>query len=223
MEPDAAQSGKPAAAVFCDPADVHTVACYELDGNVDDASHDQLVTMRTANAVFAPGHLGMALVVGPGTEVDVGDSQALDLATLTLDAWINPTALPIGGGRAFIVDVDNQYGLYLESSGAVACPLINGPSVSSGGPGGIKVAPGAWVHVACTFDGASATVYVGGVAAETRGGRGPLATNGNGMAIGANYPDHSERLTGLIDQLRLRNVARTASEVCADSGRLDCP
>jgi hypothetical protein len=42
------------------------------------------------------------------------------------------------------------------------------------------------------------------------------------MAIAANQPMGAE-LVGLIDQLRLMSVARSAAEICGDAGRTSCP
>jgi len=36
-------------------------------------------------------------------------------------------------------------------------------------------------------------------------------------------PTGNDRLIGLIDQVRLMDVARTAEQVCADAGRPSCP
>jgi hypothetical protein len=42
------------------------------------------------------------------------------------------------------------------------------------------------------------------------------------MSIGANNPPGTDRLIGLIDQVRLMDRARTAAEICADAGKTAC-
>jgi len=65
------------------------------------------------------------------------------------------------------------------------------------------------------------------MASTTAAGGDTLATNGTtGMSIAADnnstVPDR-HRLIGLIDEVRLMNVARTPAQICADAGRSSCP
>src|ERR1700759_2208714 len=51
----------------------------------------------------------------------------------------------------------------------------------------------------------------------------PSKAGTTGMSIAADNPSGNDRLGGLIDQLRLINVARTAAQICADAGNPSCP
>jgi hypothetical protein len=214
-----AGGGDAAATGFCDPADLRVIVCYEFEGSTNDGSSHHL-DAATTSVSFAPGKVRQAIQLGTTSAVEVNDSAAFDVATMTLEAWIDPAQLPLST-RAYIADISDQYSLYVDPTGAVSCSLVGGPSVATAG-GAIKITQ--WTHVACTYDGTMKTaIYIDGSVAATKAGSGTLSTSGTGMAIGAKSPNHSDRLIGLIDQLRLMNVVRSAAEICADAGETSCP
>jgi hypothetical protein len=43
------------------------------------------------------------------------------------------------------------------------------------------------------------------------------------MSIAADNPSNGNRLIGQIDQLRLMDMARTATQICGDAGKSSCP
>jgi hypothetical protein len=209
-------------AVFCDPTDLHTVACYELDGSATDGSANHLDA--TANNVsFVLSQFGMAMQLASNSQVSVGDSRLFDITELTIEAWIRPSQLPQTASRAGILDVEGQYGFFLYPGTLLTCILV-------GGPGSVStpltaVAVNRWTHVACTYDRNNSTIYVDGIPIVQASSSGVLATNGTtGMSIGANNPPGTgDRLIGQIDQVRLMDRARSAAEICADAGKTHCP
>jgi hypothetical protein len=208
-------------APFCDPGDPHLVACYELDGDTRDASSHQLDATMT-NVSFRDGKVGKAMQCGAKSAADVPDSPVFDVIALTIEAWIRPARFPVLGARAGIVDMDQQFGVFLHTGGLVTCSVA-----------GILVVPtmitpvplDRWTHVACTYDGATAVVYLDGAAVGTLRGGGLVGAEGtSGISIAAdNPPGSGSHLIGLIDQVRLMDVARTAAEICSDADRSSCP
>jgi hypothetical protein len=216
--PDAA--GDAALPAFCDPTDSHLMACYEFEGGGHDGSSHHLDAVTTGVA-FPDGQVGKALQLMASGDASAADSAVFDVTNLTIEAWIRPAQLPVGG-RAGIIDVDGQYGFFVYPGPQLSCILINGPTVNASP---VAIAVDHWSHVACTYDGAKSMIYVDGTMRGMAAGGGTLATNGNtGMTIAANNPPRTgDRLSGLIDQVRLLNVARTAAEICADAGKTGCP
>jgi hypothetical protein len=114
-----------------------------------------------------------------------------------------------------IFDNNGQYGFFLQPAG-VSCSMTIGVATT--------IAPvlGEWTHVACSYDGATATLYVDGYVAATAMGTGPLgAGNADGSAIGGNSPT-GDTLVGKLDQMRVWNVARTPTQICAAAGHPIC-
>lgn len=208
---------------FCDPADPNVIACYEFEGDTKDGSAHHFDATAT-NVSFAAGKVGMAMLSGATSAADVADSPELDVTKLTIEAWIKPSRLPSNGNKFIIMDVDRQYGLQLRSDGGLTCVQVGGLTITT--PVGLITA-GQWTHIACTYDGNASALYVNGVVAASASGSGTLGTAGNtGMSLAAdNNPTGPGRASfiGLIDNLRLMNVARTAVEICADAGKSTCP
>src|ERR1043166_9493220 len=78
---------------FCDPGDVHTIACYDLDGSAADGSRNHL-DATASNVQFVPGQVGMAMQLAGNSQVSVPDSRSFDITELTIEAWINPSQYP---------------------------------------------------------------------------------------------------------------------------------
>ena len=225
--PDAAIDGFPGfpAPSICDTADPNVIACYRFDSDTKDSSTNHLDATMT-NVSFPAGQVGQAMLFGATSAADVNDSPLFDVTALTIEAWIKPMQLPSSGNKAFILDVDRQYSLFLEFDGSLTCTLVSGTALP---PTTAHLTMGQWTHVACTYDGATAAIYVNGVASatatDTSGGT--LGRFGNtGMSIAAdNNPTGPDRswLIGSVDELRLMKIARTAAQICNDAGKSSCP
>ena len=201
---------------FCDPNNANLIACYQFEGSTQDSSGHNLNATMTG-VTFVPGRAGagMAALLGPASAADVADSSLLDVAALTVEAWINPTQIPLAGERAGIVDCEGQFGFFLHETGRLQCTIINGPSMQVPE----NIATGVWTHVACTYDGTTTTIYANGAALASASGGTAMATNGvTGISIGANNPPGTgSRLVGLIDEVRMLDVARSTTEICFDA------
>lgn len=209
----------PSMPAFCDPTDPHLMVCYEFEGDGHDGSSHHLDADAT-HVSFPDGQVGKAMQFAADSTANVPDSAVFDVANLTIEAWIRPAQLP-SSGRAGIADMEGQYGFFLFSGPQLSCILINGPTVNAAP---ISIAVDHWSHVACTYNGTTSVIYVDGVVRGQASGSGVLATGGNsGLSIAANNPSGtSDRLIGLIDQLRMMNIARSAAEICADAGKSSC-
>ena len=212
--PDSAIDGPPPAP-FCDPADATLVGCWAFEGNTNDAS-GRANNATAQNTIFTTGKVGMAITLGANSLIAVPDTASLSPPTATIEAWVNPTMLPAGGARMGIFDNNGSYGLFLTAAG-VSCTM----SVTSTAP---PIAINTWTHVACTFDGTTTRIYVDGAPAGTPAGGGSAlgAGGAEGSTIGSNSPS-GEALIGSLDQVRVWNVARTESQVCAAAGAPLCP
>jgi len=207
-----------AASTFCNPID-GLVACYEFEGNTNDATTNHLDALAT-NVVFVAGQVGNAILLASNSAVNVAASSKFDVAQLTIEAWVNPTMLPAATRASVVLAVNGQYALWINDNGTLSCDLHGATRVTTA-PTAV-VATMAWNHVACTYDGAIGHIYINGGLAGSHNGNGDLTMNAPAMAIGSNSPSGSP-LIGMIDQLRLMSVARGGPEICSDAGQTSCP
>ncbi len=158
---------------------------------------------------------------GDGDYVEVADDDSLDITTaITIEAWINPTTL---GGWKYIVS---------KRSGTVANYgfRLNGQTVEfyyRGSTGwqvwestSNVVSTGSWQHVAVSFtfgSGSSVALYVDGVPVSgswTYGNGTESATaDTNPVRIGALYPGYLLEFDGLIDEVRIWDVALSEDDI----------
>jgi hypothetical protein len=158
---------------------------------------------------YAAGRNGMAAVftsASPSVIVVPADAR-WNVAAFTIEAWVRPTAYPVGA-RGGILDCGDRAGLFLESDMALHCHATS-LSVAS------DVVPLAtWTHVACVFDTTTGliSVYQNGV--FLRSGAIGALVNADTSDIGSDAPSGAvDFLDGRIDELRVWSVARTASQI----------
>jgi hypothetical protein len=166
------------------------------------------------------GRFGNALSFnGSNAWVTVADANALDLTTaMTLEAWVNPSAL--NGWRCVLMKERSggvAYSLYGNDNAPNPAVTVNvgGGAIDQSASGTAALGVGVWTHLAATYDGATLRLYVNGVQAGTRALTGPMSVSASPFRIGGNAP-WGEYFQGLIDEVRIYNVARTATEIQAD-------
>jgi hypothetical protein len=209
------QMDAPAQAAFCNAANDQLVACYRFENSLDDDSsyHHN----GTATVTYGTGKAGMALIVGTVNGVDIADSATFDVAELTIEAWIAPSVLPSGGARAGVLDYDGQYGLFVQANGDLTCTA--GTTVTAQA----QVQPNQWTHVACTHANNMISIYANGTLI-TSAAASPIPTGStSGITLGGNNPANGgSPLNGMLDQLRLYGVGRSAQQICMDAGKTSC-
>ena len=74
-----------------------------------------------------------------------------------------------------------------------------------------------WYHVAGTYDGTTQKIYVNGVLINSASYSGTmLALSGKTVAIGVRANKHEGFWTGLIDELKIYNYARSQKQIVED-------
>lgn len=173
-------------------------------------------------SAWKPGRLGGALEFPAGRRpgVRVAPSPSLDGITtaLTIAAWVNR-----GDGANYNCvlsrqDGPNQLEHYNLCFYGDALHLYLRSATNRVWPEARSVPRRRWVHVAATYDGAMARVYVDGHEAGAAMVRGPLTFDANPVYVGTNkngpnYPD--EAFVGLLDEVMLFARALTAAEIAA--------
>jgi hypothetical protein len=202
-----AATGTDAGVPFCDAADPSLLLCLRFENEVrDESSHMLLPT--SAMLTYAPGVRGQGAVFTPPSDAIFFPNASLwNVASVTVEAWVRPHSLPGPGARTGVLDSDGRFGLFVYAPGTIDC-LVQ--TVHLVGP---VLATDQWAYVACTYDGATVTLYVGGKPHASA----PLPAAGSSegtTGIGQNSPS-GDPLDGEVDELRVFSVARTAAQIAA--------
>jgi hypothetical protein len=201
---------------FC-TIDPDLVGCYrfEVAGDAvqphDDSSYAN--SGSASNGTYPAGTSGTSMAFDATSATLIPDSASLDVAQITLEVWVLLDSLPdpSGSGRVAVLDNNGQYGMFIASTGAVRCSIGTSTDI------GLVIPVGVWTHVACTYDGATVTLYQDGVPGPTISTTIAIPTAGiDGLAFGQNLPS-GDNLDGAIDDLRIWRVPRTAGQIAADA------
>jgi hypothetical protein len=185
--------------------------------NVLDSSGNDLTGVISGATRTTTARSGQALTFdGVNDWVTVNDAAALDVTTVTLEAWVRPTTL--SGWRTVIMkETANSlaYTLYAHDNAPRPAAYIN-----NGGPdldvlGTVALPVNAWTHLAMTYDGATMRLYMNGTLAATRSATGNILATADPLRIGGNAP-WGEYFAGQIDDVRIYNRALTEAEIQTD-------
>ena len=128
---------------------------------------------------------------------------------LTVEFWMKSATLP-EQWDALVVKGDNSWRLALSSTGTVGfagTPLFADIFSTT------VVTDGNWHHVAATYDGSIARLYVDGTQENSVSASGNLNNSSSAVSIGENLERTGRLYTGDLDELRIWNVSRTVGQI----------
>ena len=199
------------------PTDQDLVGCWRFEtGDPASEPHDDTSNRNdgtSSNVSFMaslPGH-GLAMSFSSGASSIVPDAAVLTPEQLTIELWVYPRSLPSLGGRSGLIDNNGNYGLFLAPDGTVRCSIGSSTAI------GLTLQTNRWTHVACTYDGNTITLFQDGAPGATLADQLGVPTDGTGgVGFGQNSPT-GDHLDGLLDDVRVWQVPRKQSELCADA------
>lgn len=80
-----------------------------------------------------------------------------------------------------------------------------------------------WVHFAGVYDGSTCKLFRNGVEVASVAAAASISTNANPLWIGGGETVATNRYAGVIDEIRLWNVARTGAQILANMNRVIDP
>ncbi|WP_158558057.1 LamG-like jellyroll fold domain-containing protein [Spongiactinospora gelatinilytica] len=176
-------------------------------------------TGQARDTAWTTGRHGRALAFNGSTSwVTVEDSPSLRLDTgMTLSAWVRPTTLtnwrPIIT-KELSTDEEASYALYASNgTGPSGWLQLNADVGTVDATSPLPV--GTWSHVAFTYDGATARLYVNGAQAAQASHSGSLQLDNGYLRIGGNDV-WSEYFHGDIDEVRIYDRAQNAESILTD-------
>src|SRR5262249_19103179 len=174
-------------------------------------------TGTVANTTWSSGKYGSALAFnGTTARVTIPDAASLHLTTaMTLEAWVNP-AVVTSAWRDVIYKGNDNY--FLEAtSDRSSTPggggIFGGTDVALSGAAAVPA--NTWTHLAVTYDGAQLQLYVNGAPVASVAQTGMIATSTNPLTVG-NDSVFGQAFQGLIDDVRVYNIALSAAQIQAD-------
>ena len=174
-------------------------------------------------AKYAAGQLPGKGLHFDGTDdhVVIQDADALDLSSsYTMECWIRPERFNFLAGIISKYNASPSNGYLLRLSGAFP---YNGLSFD-----GMETATGilqadTWYHVAAVKNGSSRKLYVNGTEYPLHGTPVTVGANTDKLTLGVDYLPSPRYFKGVIDEVRIWNVARTQAEIQANMSSTIAP
>ena len=152
-----------------------------------------------------------------GGYVVVDSTKKLELETLSIEAWVKVEE-STGKWQGMVCKqqagcTNRNYGIWVHVDKSVLHAQIgaNGACAFSI-DGASDITDNKWHHLAFTYDGKMGRVYVDGKL-ETEAPNAQTFQSGDPITIGVPNLDNANGLKGIIDEIRISNVARTEAEI----------
>ena len=184
-----------------------------------------LVDLAPATA-WMTGHAGGALAIGGAGFINVPASMSIDSIgdQLTIAGWAYLSATGTIDDYATIASredgttIDQHYHISINSRSEVPAMWLKTENLNMLLEGPTTVARQTWVHIAGTYDGTMARLYVNGQQVDTKPMTGRFAADTTPLILGANgngtgTSNVTERFPGRIDEIMLYKRALRAAEI----------
>ncbi|MFZ1987607.1 MAG: LamG-like jellyroll fold domain-containing protein [Minisyncoccia bacterium] len=177
-------------------------------------TYDALGNLRTSIETTSGGNSHSLNLDGWNNYAYHADSSAFDITgNITLEAWIKLDTLPSAGAETiiagkWIVPGGRSYklGYYNNSPFQLLFTTSGDCSSQTVGSVAYTLATSTWYHIAVSKSGSTATFYVNGSEVGTATVDATLCNSSSEFHVGL-------PLDGLLDDVRLWNVARTGTEI----------
>ena len=203
--------------------DKHTVAVWlfeegagkiakDASGNGHDgkfAGNPKWVKAKFGTGLELPGDAGGYVVVD--------STKKLELETLSIETWVKVEE-STGKWQGIVCKqqagcTNRNYGIWVHVDKSVLHAQIG----ANGGcafsiDGTTDITDNKWHHLAFTYDGKNGRVYVDGEL-ETEAPNAQTFQSNDPITIGVPNLDNANGLKGIIDEIRISNVARTEKEI----------
>jgi hypothetical protein len=158
---------------------------------------------------------------GSNDYVNCGNNAVVRItgSTITLEAWIYPTSFKANVWEGCVITKDGTgpdsgYMLRVGNSGQVNFNLGSGSWNEINSSTG-AVSLNTWHHIAGTYDGTTQRLYVDGTEVASSISSFSISNTSNSLYIGESPAFPSRVFPGRIEEVRIWNITRSASEINA--------
>ena len=203
--------------------DKHTVAVWLFEEGagktVKDASgngHDGKFA-GSPKWVKAKFGTGLELPGNASGYVVVDSTKKLELETLSIEAWVKVEE-STGKWQGIVCKqqagcTNRNYGIWVHVDKSVLHAQIGANGACAFNiDGKTDITDNKWHHLAFTYDGKNGRVYVDGEL-ETESPNAQTFQSSDPITIGVPNLDNANGLKGIIDEIRISNIARTKKEI----------
>jgi fibronectin type 3 domain-containing protein len=153
---------------------------------------------------------------GTNSLVTIPDSPSLHLSSgMTLEAWVNPSTVNANWRDVLYKANDNFYLEATSSNGSKPDGGLIAGGTYADAYGTSALATNTWSFLTETYDGSTLRLYVNGTQVASTTHTGAIATSTNPLQIGGDSL-YGQYFAGMIDEVRVYNVALTAAQIQSD-------
>jgi len=215
-----------------------TAALWHFDENLLSRVFDSTSNHNDGEingACWAGGRFSGGLRFDNLGNVEVPNSDSLDISgtQLTLEAWVYPMSFAAGDENDWADAIlakghDDQIGHYGLYIGGGTAPDGRDPQFKIRDNENNEVIlrlgenytmeANTWYYLAATYDGSYMRIYVNGNLEGEMAMSTPIGSNDGNLYLGMHphpEPKYEYRFDGIIDEVRISNVARTGEEILA--------
>jgi hypothetical protein len=147
----------------------------------------------------------------------VDSTKKLELETLSIEAWVKVKE-PTGKWQGILCKqeagcTDRNYGIWVQVDQKVLHAQIGANGTCAFNMNGTtEITDNVWHHLAFTFDGDMGRLYVDGELETEKPNTNSFQSNAP-ITIGVPNIDNKNGLLGIIEEIRISNIARTQNEI----------
>ena len=171
----------------------------------------------TVNAVNdAPIVVNQGLLFdGVDDVVVVNSSASLQVTTtVTMEAWVQRQGTPTG--TQILMNKEGEYEFGITSTGVIQWAFANTTPGWNWVSTGYTLPANQWTHIAISYDSGVVNTYFNGELVHSYNGSGSIGDQYpalNELTFGGRQNASTQRFEGLIDEVRVWNVARTGAQI----------
>ncbi|KPL14963.1 MAG: hypothetical protein AMS26_09000, partial [Bacteroides sp. SM23_62] len=160
---------------------------------------------------------------GDDDYVNISTSSGDELnpdTTITLETWVYLNEAPSGTHTPYLIARLNCYSLTIDNNGHVKMFLRNDEGDWSEPTGSTTIVPNRWYHLAATYDGANARVYLNGNEEGSSVASDTMARTMLNMRLGSlDIFANANNLNGMMDEVRIWDIARSRDDIRSTMNR----